>query len=98
MMLARSVGLLIVGASVAMVSAQSRSATDIHPQSFSRVPPVQRADLNDDGKRIWDYIGGTRGMPATGPAPVSMYSPKAAEPIHELNQYLRTTVAGSRYF
>src|SRR5262245_56442339 len=98
MMLARSIGLVIVGASVAVLSAQSRSAADIHPQSFSRVPPVQRADLNDEGKRIWDYIGGTRGMPPTGPAPVSMYSPKAAEPIHALNQYLRTTVVGSRFF
>ena len=27
-----------------------------------------------------------------------MYSPKAAEPIHELNQYLRTTVVGPRFF
>jgi 4-carboxymuconolactone decarboxylase len=81
-----------------VLSAQSRLATEIHPQSYSRVPPVQRADLNDDGKRIWDFVGGARGMPATGPAPVSMYSPKAAEPIHELNQYLRTTVVGSRFF
>ena len=37
-------------------------------------------------------------MPKTGPAPVSMYSPGAAEPIHILNQYLRKTVVGSRYF
>jgi 4-carboxymuconolactone decarboxylase len=97
-MYARLIGLVIVGASVAVLSAQSRLATEIHPQSYSRVPPVQRADLNDDGKRIWDFVGGARGMPATGPAPVSMYSPKAAEPIHELNQYLRTTVVGSRFF
>jgi 4-carboxymuconolactone decarboxylase len=27
-----------------------------------------------------------------------MHSPKAAEPIYALNQYLRKTVAGSRYF
>ena len=43
-------------------------------------------------------IAGGRGMGKTGPAPVSMYSPGAAEPIHHLNQYLRKTVAGSRYF
>ena len=60
---------------------------------------MQRGDLNEDGKRIWDAIAsGGRGMPRTGPAAVSMYSPKAAESIHELNQYLRTTVVGSRFF
>ena len=42
--------------------------------------------------------GGARGMPKSGPAPVSMYSPGAAEPIQVLNQYLRKTVAGGRYF
>jgi 4-carboxymuconolactone decarboxylase len=37
-------------------------------------------------------------MPATGPAPVSMHSPLAAEPIQQLNQILRKTVVGPRYF
>ena len=37
-------------------------------------------------------------MPKSGPAPVSMYSPKAAESIQALNQYLRKTVVGSRFF
>jgi 4-carboxymuconolactone decarboxylase len=97
-MYGRVIGLMIVAASVAVLGAQSKPAADIHPQSYSRVPPVQRADLNDEGKRIWDDIGGSRGMPLTGPAPVSMYSPKAAKPIHELNQFLRTAVVGSRFF
>ena len=34
----------------------------------------------------------------TGPSAVTMHSPKAAEPIYALDQYLRKTVAGSRYF
>jgi 4-carboxymuconolactone decarboxylase len=37
-------------------------------------------------------------IPLTGPAPISMYSPGAAEPIHNLNQYLRKTVVGPRFF
>jgi 4-carboxymuconolactone decarboxylase len=94
---AQSFGFVIALASIAFVAGQSRP-TDIHSESLSRVPPVQRADLDEDGKRIWDHIAGGRGMPRTGPAPVSMYSPKAAESIHQLNQYLRTTVVGSRYF
>ncbi len=37
-------------------------------------------------------------MPRTGPAAVSMHSPNAAEAIQALNQYLRKTVVGSRFF
>jgi 4-carboxymuconolactone decarboxylase len=85
-------------ASAVAVGGQSRSPADIQPDSLSRLPLVQRDQLNEEGKRIWDHVGGARGMPKTGPAPTSMYSPKAAAPIHDLNQYLRTAVVGSRYF
>ena len=68
------------------------------PRRYSRLPPLDRAALDEEGKKIWDYVGGARGMPPTGPAPVSMYSPGAAKPIHELNQYLRKTVVGPRFF
>ncbi|HLG57177.1 MAG TPA: hypothetical protein VI485_17690 [Vicinamibacterales bacterium] len=95
----RSLGLVVSVASVAVLGGQARLPPDIHPQSLSRLPPLQRSALDDEGKRIWDYVAGAgRTMPSTGPAPVSMYSPKAAEPIHVLNQYLRKTVVGSRYF
>ena len=71
----------------------------IHPESLSRLPPVQRADLDEEGKRIWDVQAGTgTSIPRTGPSAVTMHSPKAAEPIYALNQYLRKTVAGPRYF
>jgi 4-carboxymuconolactone decarboxylase len=98
MMRTRLFSLLVIVASVAIAGGQSALPADIHPESFSRLPPVQRADLNDEGKRIFDAIAGGRGMPRTGPAAVSMYSPKAAESIQALNQYLRTTVVGSRFF
>jgi 4-carboxymuconolactone decarboxylase len=94
----RLFGLVVVVASVAVAAGQSKPASDIHPESFSRLPPLQRDSLDAEGKRIWDFVGGARGMPKTGPAPVSMYSPGAAEPIHELNQYLRKTVVGPKYF
>ncbi len=96
----RSLGLLISVASVAVLAGQSSLPPDIHQDSLSRLPLVQRDALDAEGKRIWDYVSGGAGrtMPLTGPAPVSMYSPKAAEPIHALNQYLRTSVVGSRYF
>jgi 4-carboxymuconolactone decarboxylase len=96
----RSFVLLAVVASVAALGGQSRLPADIHPESLSRLPPIQRSDLNDEGKRVWDAIAATGrgGMARTGPAPVSMYSPKAAEHIHALNQYLRTIAVGSRFF
>jgi 4-carboxymuconolactone decarboxylase len=64
---------------------------DIDPQSYSRLPAVKRADLDEDGKRIYDDLAGGAGktLIPTGPAAISMYSPKAAEAIQMLNQYLR---------
>ena len=78
---------------------QTTRPPDIHPESLSRLPPVQRADLDDEGKRIWDGLAGTgTSIPRTGPSAVTMHSPRAAEPIYALNQALRKTVAGSKYF
>ena len=94
----RTLALLLTTVSTSLAIGQSKLPPDINPTSFSRLPPLDRASLDDEGKRIWDYIGGARGMPASGPAPASMYSPKAAEPIQQLNQYLRTTVVGPRFF
>lgn len=91
-------GLVIVAASVAVLGAQSKLPSDIHPESYSRLPPLQRDSLDAEGKRVWDALAGGRGMPKTGPAPNSMYSPGVAEPFQALNQYLRKTVAGPRYF
>jgi 4-carboxymuconolactone decarboxylase len=97
-MCTRLLSLVAVVLTVTILGGQSGLPVDIHPESLSRLPPVQRVDLNEEGKRIWDSIAGGRGMPRTGPAAVSMYSPKAAEAIQALNQYLRTTVVGSRFF
>src|SRR5271169_6706042 len=64
---------------------------DIDPQSLSRLPTVKRDDLDEDGKRIYDLLAGGEGktVGATGPAAISLYSPKVAESIQMLNQYLR---------
>jgi len=82
-----------------VVNGQSGLPADVLPDSLSRLPLVKRADLDENGKRVYDKVGGAnRTTPLIGPAGISLYSPKAAEPIHELNQYLRTSVIGSRYF
>jgi 4-carboxymuconolactone decarboxylase len=72
---------------------------DIDPESLSRLPVVKRDDLDENGKRIYDYIAGRNGAaPKTGPGGVSLHSPGAAEPIQMLNQVLRRTVVGTKYF
>jgi 4-carboxymuconolactone decarboxylase len=83
---------------IAFQTATVTRAADIHPESLSRVPPVDRASLDADGQRIYDALAGGRPLTRTGPAAVSMYSPKAAEPVQALNQYLRKSVVGSRFF
>ena len=52
---------------------------------------VKRDDLDEDGKRIYDVLAGGEGktVTPTGPAAISLYSPKVAESIQMLNQYLR---------
>jgi 4-carboxymuconolactone decarboxylase len=100
-MTSRVTALIASLTAVAALNGQAQRPADIHPQSLSRLAPIQRASLDEDGRRIWDFVSGAaagRSMPATGPAPVSMYSPKVAEPMHMLNQYLRTSRIGSRYF
>jgi 4-carboxymuconolactone decarboxylase len=65
---------------------------DIDPHSFSRLPLLTRDDMKDeDDKRIYDMLAGGPGktVGATGPAAISLYSPKVAESIQMLNQYLR---------
>jgi 4-carboxymuconolactone decarboxylase len=87
----RSISLLSVIA--AALGAQTASLPkDIDPQSFSRLPVLTRDDMkDDDSKRIYDMLAGGPGktVGATGPASISLYSPKVAESIQMLNQYLR---------
>ena len=91
--------LVVIIASTIVLGAQSKYPADIHPESLSRRPPGQRAARDEGGQRIWVALSGaTKAIPRTGPSAVTMHSPRAAEPIYALNQYLRKTVAGARYF
>jgi 4-carboxymuconolactone decarboxylase len=77
----RVVVFIMMTASLAAVLGAQTAALpkDIDPQSFSRLPPLTRDDMKDEGKTVG----------ATGPAAISLYSPKVAESIQMLNQYLR---------
>lgn len=62
---------------------------DIDPESLSRLPALTRDELDAEGRAAWDLVVGDGDRPLTGPAAVSMHSPKVAEAFHLLNQYLR---------
>jgi 4-carboxymuconolactone decarboxylase len=74
------------------VSAQQAAAPlppDIDPVTLTRLPQLTRADLDDEGKAIYDKIVGDGAVPTTGPVSVSLYSPKVAQPWSDLNGFLR---------
>lgn len=62
---------------------------DIDPVTYSRLPLLERDDLDSAGKAAYDYVVGDGTQPVTGPVAVSMYSPTVAEAWHLLNNYLR---------
>jgi 4-carboxymuconolactone decarboxylase len=87
-------GMSMAGIAGLMLSADLSAQTardlpaDIDPESLSRLPALHREDLSEEDRAIWDLVNGER-RPTTGPAAVSMHSPKVAEAFHLLNQYLR---------
>ena len=85
---------MILGLSLSgTVSAQEKKAQqlppDVNPVSLTRLPPLKRDDLNDEGKAIYDKIVGTGPAPVTGPVALSLYSPKIALVFNDLNGFLR---------
>ena len=85
---------MLLGVSLAgAASAQEKKAQplppDVNPVSLTRLPPLARNDLNDEGKAIYDKIVGTGPAPTTGPVALSLYSPKIALVFSDLNGFLR---------
>lgn len=73
---------------------------DIDHLTRSRLPRVEKDSLDADGRRIYEFVAGgaDRETPVSGPASVSMQSPKVAEGMQIINAYLRSddTVLGPR--
>src|SRR6185295_6119807 len=89
-------------ASVFAVAATAQS--DIDPQSFSRLPLIQRDKLSGEALRVYDAVvgkdanGKDRPTPPLGPAATSLISPGVALPMNQLNQYLRNPVVGTAMY
>ena len=72
---------------------------DVDPKSFSRLPLTPRDQMSGEGLRVYDAVAGKdRALPPLGPAATSLYSLGVAEPMNQLNQYLRNTVVGPAIF
>lgn len=73
---------------------------DIDPESRSRLRALDRDELDAEGRAAWDLVVGDGPRPTSGPAHVSMYSPKVAEGFHIINSYLRSGEAAiePRYY
>src|SRR5271170_6418592 len=73
--------------------------SDIDPKSYSRLPLLSREAVSGDALRVYDgVVGKDRPSPPLGPAATSLYSMGVAEPMNQLNQYLRNTVVGTAMF
>src|SRR5579871_280639 len=87
-------GVTLNGQSGKGTPAPARSAAlpaDINPESLNRLPVVKRDQMDENGKRVYDLSAGGAGkvVQATGPGAISLYSPGVAEPLRQLNNYLR---------
>jgi 4-carboxymuconolactone decarboxylase len=90
---------VVVAALANAQSAQRPLPPDIDPQSYSRLPLVQKNTLDAEGRRIFEAINGQDAtVPRLGPPNNTMHSLAAAEPYDKLNQLLRKTVVGPAFF
>jgi hypothetical protein len=72
---------------------------DVDPKTFSRLPMIQRASLDANGQRIYDFMnGGNAPEPRLGPINSTLYSPVVGEPFEAINQALRKSVIGTHNF
>jgi 4-carboxymuconolactone decarboxylase len=79
----------LAGAASAQRNAAGALPPDVNAVTFTRLPQLTRADLDDDGKAIYDKIVGDGPVPTTGPVSMSLYSPKIALAFNDLNGFLR---------
>ena len=75
-------------------SAAAKAATlpqDVYPDSLNRLPLIQREDLDEAGKKIYDSTVGDSRMLAglQGPGGIRLYSSRLAEHFRAVNNYLR---------
>jgi 4-carboxymuconolactone decarboxylase len=81
--------LWLAGSASAQQNAAGALPPDVNPVTFTRLPQLTRADLDAEGKAVYDKIVGDGPVPTTGPVSMSLYSPKVALAFNDLNSFLR---------
>ena len=74
------------------VNSQATLPKDIDPDSKARLPNVKREDLDEDGKKTYDFVVNPKSFHSRGlPTPIGMWmhSPRMAEHILPVYMYLR---------
>jgi 4-carboxymuconolactone decarboxylase len=72
---------------------------DVYPESLSRLPLLERGDLDEHGQRLYDTVVGPQSrtlMGLRGPSGIWLHSPKLAGYLRAANQYLRFETALDR--
>jgi 4-carboxymuconolactone decarboxylase len=72
---------------------------DIHPESLSRLPLVDRAAMDEEGKTFYDAVTGPQSRTLVGlqgPSGIWLHSPELGARVREVNQYLRYATALDR--
>ena len=76
----------IVLSIAAIVSGQSALPSDIDPQSLTRLPPIERKDLDEKGQKIFDSLTAPNSIVAPrGILGLGMYNPALADALHKLH-------------
>ena len=75
---------LMVGPLSAQSTTPSNLPPDINPQSMSRLPAVQRQDLDERGQKVWDTLAGNNPRPG-GILAQTIINPGLAEALRAFN-------------
>ena len=78
---------LLVAVLPAVVLGQEKLPPDIHPVTLSRMPPINRAELDAEGQKALDARA-TPPAPAPGPGHVTVWSPRATEGLGAIGRAL----------
>ena len=65
---------------------------DVYPESLSRLPLVEREELDEQGQRFYDATVGPHSRTLVGlqgPSGIALHSPYVGEHLRAVNQYLR---------
>jgi hypothetical protein len=101
--LATATALTAILLSAGVVAQSPTLPADVDPQSFSRLPFVQRDQLSGDDLAVFDRLSGkdqagNRRPLSPGVVSLSLHSPGAAVPLDELHAYLTRSPVGPAMF